>query len=518
MAPALHTVDHLILAAYVIVVVGIGAWVARRTRDDDDLFLAGRSLGWGVIGLSLFASNISSTTLIGLSGAAYSQGIAVANYEWMAGLVLVLMAFVVIPVYLRGRIDTVPQYLEQRFGPAARRYFSAITIFLSIVVDTAGGLYAGALVLQTFFPQLVIWQTCAILAVLAGLYTAAGGLKAVVYTDALQAVVLLVGSAFIAWYVFAEFDFSFAAVRDSVPPERLSLIRPIDDPQLPWLGTLTGVPILGFWYWSTNQYITQRILGARDENHARWGATLGGTLKVLPLFIMVIPGAMAIHLFPNLDNPDQVYPMMIGELLPAGLTGLVLAGLLAAIMSSVDSTLNSASTLVVKDFGVGAGTATEKHGLLRVGRTTTLVLMVIAAVWAPMIARFGGLFDYLQQAFAVLVPPVVAVFVGGLLTSRGDGRTAIRTLLIGHALGIAVFAAGQLGLWPLHFTITAGIVTAVCFGLFFALGTERLELPPNVRWTPDMAAPPEGTPWYQDYRIYALVCVLLTLGSVVAFW
>lgn len=518
MEGVLQTVDYAVVLLYLVAVLVIGVLVARTTRTDDDLFLAGRSLGWGVIGLSLFASNISSTTLIGLSGAAYANGIAVANYEWMAGLVLALMAFTVIPVYLRGRISTVPEYLEQRFGPAGRKYFSAITIFLSIVVDTAGGLYAGALVLDAFFPRLVLWQTCAVLALFAGLYTAAGGLRAVVYTDALQAVVLLVGSTFIAWYVFADYDFSFAAVREAVPPERLSLIRPLDDPNLPWLGTLTGVPILGFWYWSTNQYITQRVLGARNEDHARWGAAFGGLLKVLPLFIMVIPGALAVRTFPNLENPDQVYPMMIGELLPPGLTGLVLAGLLAAIMSSVDSTLNSASTLVVKDFGVGASRAEERGGMLRVGRVTTLVFMVLAAVWAPMIARFGGLFDYLQQAFAILVPPVVAVFVGGLFTRRGDGRSAMTTLVVGHLMGVGFFVASQLDAWPLHFTITAGIVTALSFGLFLATSRTRDDLGDTVVWVPAMARPPADTPWYRDYRVYALTCAIVTIISVALFW
>lgn len=518
MTPTLHLADYLVVITYLAVVMAIGAWVARRTHDDDDLFLAGRSLGWGVIGLSLFASNISSTTLIGLSGAAYASGIAVANYEWMAGLVLAGMAFVVVPIYLRGRIDTVPQYLEQRFGPVSRKYFSAITIFLSIVVDTAGGLYAGALVLDLFFPRLVLWQTCVILALFAGIYTAAGGLKAVVYTDAVQAIILLLGSAFIAMYVFSDYGYSWAAVREAIPADQLSLIRPLDDPQLPWLGTLTGVPILGIWYWSTNQYITQRVLGARNENHARWGATLGGMLKLLPLFIMVIPGAMAVRTFPNLENPDQVYPMMIGELLPVGLTGLVLAGLIAAIMSSIDSTLNSASTLVVKDFNVGSGRVDKEGGMLRVGRITTLVFMAIAAIWAPMIANFGGLFDYLQQAFAILVPPVVAIFVGGLFTDRGDGRTAMTTLIVGHVTAIGLFVLAQLGVWNLHFTITAGIVTLLSYLLFLGLGRVRDPMPEGVRWTPDMVPPPEGTPLWKDYRIYAVLSVVITVVSVIAFW
>lgn len=517
-AATLHPVDLAVLFAYFAVVVAIGWWVARHTEDDEDLFLAGRSLGWGVIGASLFASNISSTTLIGLTGSAYTHGIAVANYEWMAGLVLVVVAVVLVPVYLRTRVDTVPGWLELRFGRGARLYFSAITIFLSIVVDTAGGLYAGALVFEAYLPSLQIWQTCLAIALFAGVYTAAGGLRAVVLTDVLQAVVLLVGSTCIAVYVFAAYDFSWTAVTEAVPYDKRSLIRPLDDPQLPWLGTLTGVPILGFWYWATNQYITQRILGARSEDHARWGATLGGFLKLLPLFVMVLPGAMAVVVLPEVDNADQVFPLLVGTLLPPGVTGLVLAGLVAAIMSSVDSTLNSASTLLVKDFGVGARHADEPGGLLGAGRWTTLALMAVAAAWAPMIASFPGLFTYLQQAFAIFVPPVVAIFLLGLFTHRGDGRVALTTLVAGHVLGVGFFAAAQAGVLHLHFTLVAGLATALSAALFLALARPRDDLAPDVAWRPDMAVPRPPGPWWRDYRTWAVASVVATAVSVVAFW
>jgi SSS family solute:Na+ symporter len=517
------TIDYAIIALYFIVVLGIGFWVSLKVETGDDLFLAGRSLKWPMIGSSLFASNISSTTLIGLAGAAYVSGISVSNYEWMAGVVLVFMTVVFIPIYLRARISTVPEYLELRFDRRSRLYFSGLTILLSILVDTAGGIYAGSVVLRTFFPDLVLWQTCAALALVAGLYTAAGGLKAVVFTDAIQTVVLILGSTLLTVIVFAEFGFSWEAATAAVPEGHLSLIRPLDDDALPWLGTLVGVPILGFWYWATNQYITQRILGAASLRDAQWGANLGGALKLLPLFIMVIPGAMAINLFPDLENGDQVFPTLVAEMLPIGLTGLVLAGLIAAIMSSIDSTLNSASTLVVKDFVETKAHPLEPRQVGRWGRVTTLILMVVAAAWAPNIANFGGLFDYLQQAFSILVPPVAAVFLLGAFWKRGNGDASFYTLVIGHVVGIALFIATQQGLWTLHFTINVGIMTALSAGIFavFAL---RGPVPEAAQtdglvWRPGALDTREGDlPVWQRPRVQGAVVLAATALMVIAFW
>ena len=344
------TLDLTIIGIYFVTVLGIGLYIARSTKTGEELFLGGRTFGWGLIGLSLFASNISSSTIIGLSGAAYSSGIVQSVYEWMSGIPLIIAALVFVPLYLNARITTIPEFLEKRFDRRSQVFFSLITIFLSIVVDTAGSLYAGAIVLQTFFPNLILWQTCLGLALVAGLYTAFGGLKAVVYTDAIQAIILIFGCSILTFLLFEKMDFSWQAILDSAPEGHFSIVRPLDDPSLPWPGLLLGVPILGFWYWSTNQYIVQRILGGRNIQNARWGVILAGFLKIIPLFIMVIPGAMAISQFPGLENPDQVFPTTVLEILPVGLVGLVLSGLISAIMSSVDSTLNSASTLIVIDF------------------------------------------------------------------------------------------------------------------------------------------------------------------------
>ena len=345
----LQTLDLALIALYVAGIVAIGFYFAKRTKTTDDYFLAGRSLGWWLIGLSLYASNISSSSLVGMAGEAYGTGIAVYNYEWMAAVVLIIFVVFFLPFYLRSRIFTMPEFLERRFDARSRYYFSGVTIIGNILIDTAGALYAGALVIQIVYPAFPMWQSIVILAVLAGLYTVAGGLAAVVYTDAIQAVLLILGSVAVTVIAFNQIG-SWEAVTEVASPDMLSVIRPIGDPVLPWPGLLTGVLLLGFYFWTTNQFMVQRVLGARDLEQGRWGALFAGALKLPAIFIMVLPGTFALVLYPDLPNADMAYPTLIFDLLPVGIRGVIVAALLAAIMSSVDSTLNSASTLVTMDF------------------------------------------------------------------------------------------------------------------------------------------------------------------------
>lgn len=517
----MQTIDIVMIGIYFAIVFIIGIVISRRLKDSDDLFLAGRTLTWPAIGFSLFASNISSTTMIGLAGAAYSTGIAVANYEWMASVVLIFMCFFCLPVFLKTKITTLPELLEKRFDQRSRVYYSAITIFLSIVIDTAGGLYAGSLALQIFFPGISIWQTCIGLSLFAGFYTAFGGLKAVVYTDFIQAITLLVGSIILTYIVFNNLGMSWSDFQNGLPDGHLSLIKPMTDKDMPWLGTLTGVPILGFWYWGTNQYITQRLLGAKDLKHARLGATLGAGLKLIPLFTMVLPGAMAIYLFPDLSNPDLVYPTLIKELLPAGVVGLIVAGLIAAIMSSVDSTLNSASTLVLHDFVLPNNPNMESKQIMRWGRMTTFVLMTIAALWAPLIAKMGGLYGYLQQSFAILVPPVVVIYLMGLYTKRGRGASAFYTLVGGHIISLTFFILRQMEIITLHFTIIAFITTLLCLMiyLYFSRGDEgKLADGKTLFHVDDWLPMNKGEFILKDYRLYAGLVLVLIFSMLIYFW
>ncbi len=523
MGAGISTIDLTVIGIYFVVVLLIGLYVARGTKTGEDLFLGGRTFGWGLIGLSLFASNISTSTIIGLSGAAYSTGIVQSVYEWMTGIPLIIAALIFIPLYLKSKITTIPEFLELRFDRRSRKFFSIITIFTSIIVDTAGGLYAGAIVLKAFFPDLVIWQTTLVLALVAGIYTAFGGLKAVVYTDAIQAIILIVGCSVLSFMMFEQLDFSWNKIVKNAPKDFLSIVRPADDESLPWPGLIMAVPILGFWYWTTNQYIVQRILGAKNVNNARWGVILASFLKIIPLFIMVIPGTMAIGLFPGLSNADQVFPTAVMNILPVGLVGLVLAGLISAIMSSVDSTLNSASTLFVIDF-----IKTKKEDItdaetVKYGRFTTLLLMVIAALWAPLIENFGGIWAYLQQMFSIIVPPIAVLFLVGVFYKKGNQDGAFWTLILGTLGGLLLFILGQFDIWPLHYTYNVGIMTLISSIIFVVISrntppppaekiklyTYRKEL--IVMETAQLA-------WYQNY-MYWIVLLLLLIGILIKiFW
>lgn len=512
--------DLLIPILYLAVVAWIGLRVGRGTHDAESLFLAGRGLGFGVIGTSLFASNVSSTTLIGLAGAAYASGIAVASYEWMAALVLVFAAIFLIPIYFNSKLLTIPDYIERRFDRRARIYVAGLMMFLSVVVDTAASLYAGALVLTVFIPALPLWPTLIALGVFAGIYTSAGGLKAVMLTDVVQAVVLIIGSLCITYFAFAEFDFSWAAVKAGVPDDHLHLILPASDPNLPWPGLVLGLPILGFYYWTTNQYISQRFLSAKSLDHARWGSVLAAGLKVLPLFIMVLPGVMAIGFLPELSRPDEVFPTMVRDLLPIGLRGLVIAAVMAAIMSTIDSTLNAASAIAIYDLASLQDREISQARLLWIARLTTLGFMVIAILWAPMIARFPGLFVYLQEVFAYAVPPVAAVYLGGIFWRGAKRRAGFGALAIGHAAGLALFAATQMGVWPLHFTVNAFLLTLVSAAALVVLSRAApAELPPDpaTLWSPAMSLATPGQGLLRDYRLWATIVVMAVAASVLVF-
>ncbi|WP_459614940.1 sodium:solute symporter family transporter [Bordetella sp. 2513F-2] len=457
--------DYWIIAGYFGLTALIGFAATRRRASSDDLFLAGRSLGPLAVGFSLFASNISSDTLVGLPGAAYRHGISAANYEWMAGVVLVFTAIFVLPVLMRTRVATMPELMERRFDGRLRKYLSVITLFLSIVLDTAGTLYAGGLVVSAFLPGFTLAEVCAIIALFTALYTASGGLRAVVYTDVMQALVLLGGAACLSVIVFGKFDYSWAQVTAQVDPDRLSLIRPLDDPGVPWLGLLTGLPIVGFYYWTMNQYVVQRVLGARDVTAASRAAIIAAMLKLLPIFLMTLPGAMATVLLPGLEHPDQVFPAMVSTFAPVGVRGLILAGLMAALMSTVSATLNSAATLITLDFVQPWRPAMSPRALAWTGRAATLLIAVAAAAWAPMIQHFSGLWGYLQQVFAFVASPLVATFLMGLWVARLGPGAALRGLACGHALSAVAFVLYESGALPVHFTILGGVLfvaTGLC--------------------------------------------------------
>ncbi len=519
--------DLGVIALYAIAIITLGLYVSRRKASAEDYFLASRSMSWPVIGLALLASNISSTTLIGLAGAAYGNGISVYNYEWMATVVLAFFCVFFLPFLLRSQVYTLPEYLERRYDRKARVYFSSLTIFLNIVVDTAGTLYGGAIMLKLILPQWPLWEIVAVLALSAGIYTVAGGLRAVIYTETVQAIILLGASVFIAFFAFGKAG-GWAAVMAAVDPNKLSLIRPINDPGVPWLGLVLGVPLLGFYFWCTNQFMVQRVLSAKDENHGRWGALFAGLLKLPVLYVMVLPGTAAILLYPHLDKPDLVYPTLIFDLLPSGLVGIVIAGFFAAIMSSIASTFNSAATLVTMDFVRPRLPDASNATLVRAGRITTIVFMMLAVAWAPQIERFASLWQYLQAVLAYAVPPVCALFLVGMFWRGANAKGAFAAIVIGLLGGGALFYVNVLSAQPLglHFLLVAPILFVLSAAALIVVSAMTAPLPASqvdaLLWTPAFyrAETRElvALPWWQNYRVLSVLLLLLTAVIVIAFW
>lgn len=523
----LSTLDFIVVALYFLLVVAHGLWVGRGERNASDYFLAGRVLPWWLIGLSLYASNMSGASFVGLIGASYEHGMRVYNYEWTATAVLIVFAFVMAPVFLRGGLYTVPEYLERRFDHRARKLFAGFTILAVMLIDTAGALYAGGLVITLVLPGLALWQASASLAVIAGVYTVFGGLKAVVVTDALQAILLIVGAGIVT-VVGLETVGGWDALMSTLPARKTALIGSLEDDFLPWPG-IGGVLLLGFYYWTVNQYFVQRALAARSVDDARKGALFAGLLKLPNLLLMIVPGLIAFKLFPNLSDSDLAFPKLAFEMLPEGLRGLLMTALVAAIMSSLDSALNAAASLLTMDFVRPARPGISQRSLLRVGRGFTVLLMIIAACYAPLIERFGSLFQYFQSTLAYIAPPVVAVVLGGLLSRRFTATSATYGLTIGLGGGLVFFLLNEVtGAWSaagfptIHFSYVAMLTFALTLSVMVVaslLGeappADRLLLTASVS---DLTPRPAPKSIFSNYRWQAAALAALTGLSMAWVW
>src|ERR1700681_779115 len=455
----LGLLDWVVVAAYAGGLIVLGLLMSRRRIAPVDYFLASRASNWPVIALALLASNMSSTALVGLAGGAYAMGVSVYDYEWSAIVILVFFCLFLLPSIIRSQAYTMPEFLERRYDRRVRLYLALLTLFLNIFVDSAGVLYSGSLVCQLLFPGWPLWLIVMLLAGTAGLYTTLGGLRAVIYTEAVQAVVLMLGALMISIGAFSRAG-GWHAVMRGVDPAAISLIRPIGDRGVPWPGLLLGIPLLGFYYWCTNQSIVQRMLSAKNIDHARWGALFAGLLKLPVLFLIVLPGTCALLLFPKLPHPDLVYPNLILQLLPKGIVGLVVAGFVAATMVSIASMLNSASTLltidVIRQFKPGL----SNSSLVRAGRWTTAGLLVVAVAWAPQLNLFPSLWQYLQGVLAYAVPPVVAVFLAGMFWRGANADGAAAAMIAGSICGFIFFLLNVvLGWTHIHFLYAAPILT-----------------------------------------------------------
>ncbi|MCB0597238.1 MAG: sodium/solute symporter [Lewinellaceae bacterium] len=476
----LATIDWIIIFAYFSLILGIAWWVIKQKQDtSDDYFLAGRNLGWFVVGASIFASNIGSEHLVGLAGSGATDGVAMAHYELHAWCLLVL-GWVLAPFYMRSKVFTMPEFLERRYSPTARVVLSLISLVAYVLTKVAVGIFAGGIVFGVLMPELnfmgldSFWIGSILVIILTGLYTILGGLKAVAYTESIQTVILILGSVLVTWYGLDALG-GWDELRRIAGSEMFNLWKPLvpagmegtwapvrNEAQMawyfnsnyPWLGMLLCAPIIGLWYWCTDQYIVQRTLGAANLTDARRGTIAAALLKLLPVFIFIIPGMICFALAASgkmesisaalLDsegkvvtaNAQQAFPLLVATILPAGIRGLVVAGLLAALMSSLAGVFNASSTLFTMDFYSKFNPKASEASLVRIGRIATAVMVVIGLLWIPVIQGSRGLYDYLQSVQGYLAPPIFVVFFFGVFMKRLNAKGCLATLGVGFAMGL----------------------------------------------------------------------------------
>lgn len=525
---SVSTVDTVILVGYVVGVRLLFGWlVSRRIRGGgaEGYFLGGRRLGWPLIGLSFYVSNMSGSTFVALPGAGYHDGINSYNYELLPGLILVVFAAFMLPLYLRGRVVTAPEYLARRFDGRSQVVFSGFLLVTNTFIDAAAALYAGGTVIGALFPGVPLWATVAMAALVAGIYIVVGGLEAVVLNDTVQAALILVGGTVIAWMTWQRVP-SWDAVREASPPRALHLLLPADDPVMPWPGLITGVLVVGIYFWCTNQFMIQRALGARSLEEGRRGALFAGLLKLPNLFILILPGVMATVLYPELERPDLVFPTLAFDLLPVGLRGLMLAALAAAILSSLESIYNSASTLFTYDFVARRKPDLDDDQLVRVGRWATAGFVLLSALWAPQIARFPTLWQFLQSVLSYVTPPAVAVFVLGMFWRRATATAAVVTLVLGLSGGVVGWVLVEvLRLASLQYLYAAGVSFALSTLLMVTVSLvtapTALEAWRQTGWTSALwredSRELRGRPWYGNWRVQALALLGLC-GAILLWW
>jgi len=479
---ALHTVDWLFILGYFAVVFGIAWWAylkERQSQTTTEYFLAGRNLGWWIIGAAVFSSNIGSEHLVGLAGSGATDGVAMAHYELHAWCLLVL-AWIMVPFYMRSKVFTMPEFLERRFSPVNRTVLSIISLVAYILTKLAVGIFAGGVVFAVLIPDITFlgldsfWIGSILVIVLTGIYTIMGGMRAVAYTSAIQTVILVVGSAFVTYFGLKALG-GWGALREWAGSEMFNLWKPLVpegvagtwapvkesgrmawyfNDNYPWIGMLFCAPIVGLWYWCTDQYIVQRVLGAQNETDARRGSICSAALKLLPVFIFIIPGMIAFALAKSgqnaalqqemldangnviRDNAQQAFPLLVAQVLPIGIRGVVVAGLLAALMSSLAGAFNASAALFTIDFYSKLRPKAPEKQVVWVGRVATAVMVLIGLAWIPVIKGGKGLYDYLQGVQAYLAPPIFVVFFLGVFSKRLNAKGCLWALIVGFVLGL----------------------------------------------------------------------------------
>ncbi len=475
----INSIDSAIIILYFLFIVGLGCWTGIRRKQSGtagDYFLAGKSLRWPVIGLALFATNISTVHLVSLAQEGYTNGLAYGNFEWMAPFTLIILALFFAPFYIRSNITTLPDFLEKRYSRASRDWLALLSIISAIFIHIGFSLYAGAVVLEGMFGFDPMFSII-LIAGLTGLYTIVGGLMAVVITESVQTIILLLGATILTLISYIKVG-GWSGIAESVDAVKLTVLRPHGDASgLPWYSVLLGYPIIGIWYWCTDQTIVQRVLGAKDENHARVGPLFAGFIKILPVFIFVLPGLICLALVHKglipplpMDETGQVdtaktYSHMITFLLPAGLRGIVAAALIAALMSTVSGALNSAATLFTYDLYQRWRPETSERGLILVGRLTTFIGMILAILWSPLCGHFTTVFQGINTAISYIAPPITVVFIAGVFWQKASSIGSLATLIAGSFLGLIVFIIDwfkEFTGWNVPFMMASFYLACIC--------------------------------------------------------
>lgn len=513
----LKPIDFIVVGLYLLVLIAIGYWVSfvKKRDDDENLFLAGRSLGWASIGLTMWGTNVGPSMLIASASIGYTTGIVAGNFGWYAFVFILLLSLVFAPRYLGAKVQTLPEFMGKRFGQSTRSilaWYTVVTILISWLGLTlfAGGILVGQIL------ALPLWVSVIILVIIAGFFTIAGGLKAIAYTNVFQMILLIAVSAILTVVGLYKAGGPMA-VFEHTPGHYWNLLLPADDPSYPWLAIVLGYPVMGVWFWCTDQSMVQSVLGAKNLKQGQLGANFTGWLKILDVALFIIPGITCFVLFPNLDNPDEAYMTMVTRLLPSGMVGMVMAVLIAALVSTIDSALNSLSTVFTMDIYVKRvrPEASPKE-IVNIGRIVTVLGAAIAVVLALGIDSIKGLnlFDVFQAILGFIAPPMAVVFLFGVLWKRTTRRAANFILSFGTLLSLGtgvlflwVFPKAQYAFWP-HFLLLSFYlfillsIIIVLLSVFDKTGEKQNQL--------DYGKIPRPVPWVIGLWV-ALVAVMIIL-------
>ncbi len=422
---------------YLVVVAAMGFYYSgKKEQSFNDYFFAGKNVGWFAVGMSIFATNISSEHFIGLAGAGAARGLAVGQFELMAIFVLIFLGWVVAPIYIKSGVSTTPEFLARRFDKSLREPFAGISIVIYVFTKITVTFFAGGILFSKLF-GLNMYASAVVIVLITGLYSILGGANAVIRTNVFQGVVLIAGAVLLTAFGLNAVG-GFSGLQQKLPVDFFHMFKPASDPDYPWTGVLFGAPIIAFWYWLTDQYFIQKVLSARNVNEARVGSLFAASLKVLPLFILVLPGLLAAAIFPGLSG-DQAYPALLtSSLLPSGIKGIVVAGLLAAIMSSLASIFNTTAVLITNDFYKPRHPDAADHELVLVGRLVTTMMVVIAILSIPLVKLISSqVYPFLQSIQGFVSPPIAAVFLFAFMIKRkGNAKAAIWTLVVGEFFGL----------------------------------------------------------------------------------